>query len=102
MQFKFRYTYTGIRILNMQIEKEDRHLSRVMRITRTLSQRYVLNSKEKKKEKQKVVMNTKPNTNHTSLATQVEGQVEKNTLGVYLFNVLHIGGLSNFILISGV
>jgi len=29
----FRYTYVGIRVINIQIEKEDRHMSRVMRIT---------------------------------------------------------------------
>jgi len=29
-----RTTYAGIRIINMQIEKEDRHMRRVMRITR--------------------------------------------------------------------
>jgi len=39
----------------MQIEKEDRHMSRVMRITRAPCQRYVLNSQEKKKENKKVV-----------------------------------------------
>ena len=27
----FRYTYAGIRILNMQIEEGDRHRNRVMR-----------------------------------------------------------------------
>jgi len=36
--YMFRYTYAEIRIINMQIEKEDRHMSRVMRITRTLCQ----------------------------------------------------------------
>ena len=72
----FRYTYAGIRIINIKNKKEDRHMSRVtvMRITRAPCQRYVLNSKEKKKENKKVVMNTKPNTNH---ATQVRRQVEK-------------------------
>ena len=53
-----RYTSAGIRIINMQIEKEDRHMSRVMRITRAPCQRCVLNWKKKKKEKKKVVMNT--------------------------------------------
>jgi len=37
----------------------------------------ILNSQEKKKENKKVVKNTKPNTNHAALATQVERQVEK-------------------------
>jgi len=73
----FRYTYAGIRIINMQIEKKNTHISRVMRITRAPCQRYVLNSEEKKKEYKKVVMNTTPNTNHTALATQVERQVKK-------------------------
>jgi len=45
----FRYTYTGIRIINIQKEKEDRNMSRVIHITRALCQRYVSNSKEKKK-----------------------------------------------------
>jgi len=53
-----RYTSAGIRIINMQIEKEDRHMSRVMRTTRAPCQRCVLNWKKKKKEKKKVVMNT--------------------------------------------
>jgi len=54
-----RYTYAGIRIINMETEKEDRHMSRVMCITRAPCQRYVLNSQEKTKENKKVVMNTK-------------------------------------------
>ena len=41
--YMFRYTYAGIRIPNIQIEKEVRHMSRVMRITRAPCQRYVLN-----------------------------------------------------------
>jgi len=72
-----RYTYAGLRMINMQIEKEDRHMSRVMRITRAPCQIYVSNSQEKKKENKKVVMNTKSSTNHAALATQVERQVEK-------------------------
>jgi len=61
----------------MQIEKEERHMRRVMRITRSLYQRYVLNSQEKKKENNKVVMNAKPNTNHAALSTQLKRQLEK-------------------------
>jgi len=38
----FKYTYAGIRIINIQIESEDRHMSRVMRITRSPCQKYVL------------------------------------------------------------
>ena len=53
----------------MEIEKEDRLMSRVMRITRAPYQRYVLNLQEKKKENKKAVMNTNPNTNHAALAT---------------------------------
>jgi len=34
---------------------------------------------EKKKENKKVVMNTKPNTNHAALATKVSRQVENKT-----------------------
>ena len=51
--YMFRYTYAEIRIINMQIEKEDRHMSRVMHITRAPCQRYVLNSKERKKKNKK-------------------------------------------------
>jgi len=47
--FLFRYTYAGIRIINIHIEKEDRHMSRGMRITRAPCQRYVLNLQEKNK-----------------------------------------------------
>jgi len=72
-----RNTYVGIRIINMQIEKEDRHMRRVMRIKRSPYQRYVLNSQRKKKENRKVDMNTKSNTNHAALATQAERQVER-------------------------
>ena len=46
---------------------------------KTPCERYVLNSQEKKKESKKVVMNTKPHTNHAALATQVERQVEKKS-----------------------
>ena len=56
--YMFKYTFAGIRIINIQIEKEDKHMSRVMRITRALCLRYVLSSKEKKKENKEVVMNT--------------------------------------------
>ena len=42
--YMFRYTYAGIRIINMEVEKEDRHMRRVMRITSSPNQRYVLNS----------------------------------------------------------
>jgi len=54
-------------------------MSRGMRITRAPCQRCVLNLQEKKKENKKVVMNTKPNTNHAALATQLERQVEKKS-----------------------
>jgi len=73
----FRHTYAGIRIINMQIEKEDRHMSRVMRITRAPCQIHESNSQEKKKENKKVVTNTKVIKNHAALATQIERQVEK-------------------------
>jgi len=75
--YVFPYTHAGCRVINVQTEKEDRHMSRVMHITRAPCQRYVLNSQEKKKENKNVVMNTRPNTNHAELATQVERQVEK-------------------------
>jgi len=46
-------------------------MSRVKHITRAPCYRYVLNSQKKKKENKKVAMNTKPDTNHAALATQV-------------------------------
>jgi len=73
----YTLTHAAIKIRNMQIEKEDRNMSRGMRITRALCQRYGLNLKEKKKDNKKVVMNTEPNTHHAALATQLERQVEK-------------------------
>jgi len=73
----FRYTYAGTRIINLQISKGDRYRSRVMRTSRAPWQRYPLNSQKKKTENKKVVMNTKPNTNHAALATQAERNVEK-------------------------
>ena len=54
-----------------------------MRIIRAPCQRYVLNSQEKKKENKKVVMNTKPNTKHAALATQLERQAEKK---IYIYD----------------
>ena len=36
-----------------------------------------MNSQKREQENKKVVMNTKPNTTHAGLATQVERQVEK-------------------------
>jgi len=45
-----RNTYAGSRLITMQIEKEDRHMRRVMRITRAQYQRYVLNSQRKEKK----------------------------------------------------
>jgi len=54
-------------------------MRRVIRITRSQYQRYVLNLQRTKKENSKVVMNIKPNTNHAALATQVERQVEKKS-----------------------
>jgi len=68
------------RIINIQIEKENRHMSRVMRTKKTLFQRHLLNLQGKKKENKK---NTQPNTNHAALATQLERQVEKK---VYTYN----------------
>ena len=67
------------RIIDMQIEKKDRHMSRVMRITRAPYQRYVLDSQDRKKENKRVVMNTKPSTNYAALATLVERQVKKKS-----------------------
>ena len=46
----FTYTYAGIRIINMQIEKEDRHMSRDMRTTNAPCQRYVTNLQGKNQE----------------------------------------------------
>jgi len=48
--YMFRYTYAGLIIINIQIRKEGRHMSRVMCITRAPYQSYVFNSHEKKKE----------------------------------------------------
>jgi len=70
-------TYAGIGRINTQIENEDRHMSRVMRITRAPCPKYVLNLQVKNKEIKNVVINTKPNTHHAALATQLERQVEK-------------------------
>jgi len=64
----FKYKYAGIRIINMQIEKEDLHMSRVTRITRAPWQRYILSEQEKKKENKNVVMNTK--IEHTTQRSQ--------------------------------
>jgi len=75
--YMFKYTYAGIRIVNTQIGKEDRHISRVIHITRAQCQSYISNSQEKKKKYKKVVTNTKVSTNHAALATQVERQIEK-------------------------
>jgi len=44
------YTYAGIRITNIQIEKGDINRSRLMRTSRAPWQSYVLNTQKKKKE----------------------------------------------------
>jgi len=54
----FKYTFAGIRTINIQIEKEDKHKSRVMRITRALCLGYVVSSQENNKENKEVVTNT--------------------------------------------
>ena len=51
--YTFYINIRGIRIINMQIEKEDRHMSMVIHITRTPCQRYVSNWKEKEEREQK-------------------------------------------------
>jgi len=51
----FMHTYAGIRITDMQIQKKDIDMSRVMRIT-----------------SKKVEMNLEENTKHAARATQVE------------------------------
>jgi len=38
--YMFRHTYAGIRIINIQIEKEDRHMGRVIQRTRAPCQSY--------------------------------------------------------------
>jgi len=48
----FIYTYAGIRIIDMHLEKEERHISSVMRVTST-----------------KVVSNIEQNTKHAARAT---------------------------------
>jgi len=58
----FIYTHAGIRVIDMQIEKEDKHISSVMFITSSKSG-----------------MNMEQKTKHTARATQVERQVDKKT-----------------------
>jgi len=70
-------------------------MSRGMRITRAPCQRCVLNLQEKKKENKKVVMNTKPNTNHAALATQLERQVEKKSYTYDTDIIVYIDYYSN-------
>jgi len=60
----FIYTYAGIRIIKMQIDRGDRYRSRVMRTSRALRKRYLLNSQKNKTENKMVVMITKLNTNY--------------------------------------
>jgi len=52
-------------------------MSRVKHITSAPCNRYVLGWQKKRKENIKVVMNTKPNTNHAAIATQIQRHVEK-------------------------
>ena len=73
----FRYTYAGMRDMKMQMETEDRHMSRVMRTSIGTVTQVSLNLQEKKNENKKMVMNTEQNTKHADRATQVERQVEK-------------------------
>jgi len=45
----FRYTYAEIRIIDIHIEREDRYMKRVMRITRSPCQRYVWKRKRRQR-----------------------------------------------------
>jgi len=75
--YMFTYTHAGCKFNKHADRKGGQTYDRFMCTTRAPCQRYALNSQEKKKENKNVIMNTKPNTNHADLATQVERQVEK-------------------------
>jgi len=50
--YMFKYTYAGIRIINMYIEREDRHMSRVTYITSTVPQVWIeFTGKEEREQK---------------------------------------------------
>ena len=72
---KFRHTYAGIREMKMQLEKESRHMSRVM--CTSIGTVTKLSNKFVRKENIQVIMNTELNTKQAARATQVERQVEK-------------------------
>jgi len=74
----FRYTYAGIRIIKKHADRKGgQTYEQGQAYNKSTVIRNVLNSQRKMKENIKVVMNTKPNTNHAAIATQVQRQVEK-------------------------
>jgi len=77
--FMFRYTYAGIKIIKIQIDRGDRYSNSVMRTSRAAWQRYLLNSQKKNTTNKNVVMNTEPKTNYAALATQLERQRRQYT-----------------------
>ena len=80
MRKMLRFTYAGIREMKtrMQMEKEDRHMSRVMRTSIGTVEKIV--EKEKTKQKGGYDYTIEQNTKHAARATQVERQVEKKAL----------------------
>jgi len=49
--YVYRYTYAGIRIIDIQMEKEDRHMGRVIHITRTPKRCIEFAGKEDREQK---------------------------------------------------
>jgi len=75
--YMLRYTYAGIREINLQMEEEHRHKSRVMRTSIGTITQVSINLADKESRNKKVVVNTEPNTKHAGRATHIERQVEK-------------------------
>jgi len=75
--YMFKYTYAGIREMDLQMSKESRHISRVMRTSIGTVTQVSIKFVDKENENMKVVMDQ--NTKHAARARQVERQVEKKT-----------------------
>jgi len=63
-------------LINMQTEEEDRHMTQGHAYNKSTVPKICIEfAGTDEREQKKVVMNTKPNTNHAQLGTQVERQV---------------------------
>ena len=64
-EYMFRYIYAGVKEMKIQMEKESRHMSRVMRTSIGTVTQVSIRFVEQERENKKVVVNIEQNTKHT-------------------------------------